>query len=65
MIRTAAFLSLTALAACVGNGIVDESDTTPALVGAGTGAVAGEVLADEPIAGAAVGAGAGVVANDL
>jgi osmotically inducible lipoprotein OsmB len=48
-----------ALSACV------TGDGNRALVGAGAGALAGEVLFDEPLTGAAVGAAGGFFCDDL
>lgn len=63
MPRNAAFISLFALlglAACNTG-----SDFERAAVGAGGGAVAGEAVSDDPLAGAAVGAAGGALADDI
>lgn len=46
------------MAGCTGNRIGDS-----ALIGAGAGAVAGEVLSGDPVAGAAIGAAGGAIAG--
>lgn len=56
-----ALLGVFALSACVNGG----SDLENAAVGAGGGAVAGEVVSDDPVAGAAVGAAGGALADDI
>ena len=55
LIAMAAVASLALLAAC------GETRTTRVITGAAGGAVAGEVLADEPLIGAGVGAAAGAL----
>ncbi len=67
MLRTipglaAAFVAVGLLAAC---DTAATSKTDRAVIGAGVGAVAGEILDDKPLAGAVVGGAAGYFCDDL
>ena len=59
-----AFLSTAGLAACNGTGVIDNDFERAAAGGAG-GSIVGEVLSDDPLAGAAIGAAGGALADDF